>query len=141
MQLTEKQIDLIRESSARLEPSVPETANAFYEDLFRRAPELRPLFRDDLTGQGMRFMSAVSVIADNLDNTAELDALIGRLADGHAQFGIAPESYRAMEDALIATFTHALGDQFTPETEEAWRSAFRQVCDQMIERGGAAPGR
>ncbi|MDH3669248.1 MAG: globin domain-containing protein [Paracoccaceae bacterium] len=135
MIMTEKQIALIRESRDQLTPELEETSAAFYEDLFRRAPELRALFRDDLSGQGMRFMSAVSVIADNLDDPAQLDDHVSLLAEGHAQFGIEEPAYRAMEEALIHAFANALGDQFTSEVEHAWRSAFRQVSDQMRVRG------
>ena len=113
MRLTDKQIALIRESYASLAPTLGEASLNFYDNLFERAPHLRALFRDDLTGQGMRFMSAVRVIADNLEDADRLDEQVAKLAEGHAQFGIAEESYRAMEDALIRTFSGRLGDKFT----------------------------
>ena len=135
MHLTDTEIAIIRGSHKLLLPEVGRVSHEFYSDLFNRDPKLKPLFRDDIEGQGMRFMSAISVIVDNLDDPARLDEVVDRLADGHSQFGLRPAAYREMEEALIDTFAHALGEKFTNPVELAWRSAFRQVCERMIEKG------
>ena len=87
--------------------------------------------RGDMTDQGMRFMSAISVIVDNLDDPDTLDGEVALLAKGHANLGIRPEWYHVMEEALIDTFRYALGARFTNEMQLAWRSAFGQICEAM----------
>ena len=134
MELTDKQIEIIRESYQRLIPEVDRVSLEFYKDLFGREPKLKAMFRDDLEEQGMRFMSAIGVIVENLDDPTRLKEKVDLLSDGHAAFGIKPEAYRSMEEALVDTFAHALGEKFTNPVELAWRSAFRQICDAMIEK-------
>ena len=124
MNLSEKQIALIRDSHARLMNSEKPPGHEFYHILFNRVPPMRELFRDDIHGQGMRFMSAISVIVDNLDDLPGMEAEIEKLAAGHAHLPIRREWYLQMQDALIDTFAVALGERFTSETERAWRSAF-----------------
>ena len=106
----------------------------FYGDLFNRIPEARPLFRDDLEGQGMRFMSAIHVIVDNLENIDAMEAEIERLAQGHAALPIKPAWYLEMQEALIDMFKISLGAAFTNPMELAWRQAFTQICEKMIEK-------
>ena len=136
MQLTDAEIGHIRDSHQRLVNEASRIGMEFYADLFNRIPEARRLFRDDLEGQGMRFMSAIHVIVDNLDDIQAMDAEIEKLAEGHAALPIRPAWYREMQEALIDTFAAALGARFTNEMELAWRSAFSQICDRMIEIAG-----
>jgi nitric oxide dioxygenase len=71
MNLTSAQIGLIRDSFHLLEPDA-EIAEKFYDRLFEIAPELRALFRSDMTGQGMRFMRTLRVIVQDLDDPEAL---------------------------------------------------------------------
>lgn len=139
MHLSEAEIGHIRESMRWLEPEVERVAPKFYENLFRRAPALRPMFRDDLSGQGMRFMSAVRTIADHLEDPDGLSEYVSLLARGHAAFGISAPAYHAMEEALIDTFRAAMGARFIPEMQLAWRHAFRQIGKSMLEQSGSDP--
>ena len=134
MKLSPREIELIRESHARLLPEVKRVSEEFYLDLFSREPEIKALFRDDLAEQGMRFMSAIHVIVDNLDDMQAMDAEIEKLAAGHAALHIKPIWYRHMQEALIDTFAAALGERFTNEIELAWRSAFSQISERMAEK-------
>ncbi len=136
MDLTPKQVTLIRESYRRLVPEIDRVSGKFYPDLFRRAPHLRGLFREDLAEQGMKFMSAISVIIAHLDRPEALEARMDELGRGHAAYGISPADYRDMEEALIDTFAHALECRFNSEIEVAWRRAFSQVASRMREVAG-----
>jgi hemoglobin-like flavoprotein len=139
LKLSPREIELIRESHARLLPEAQRVSEEFYKDLFSREPEIKGLFREDLSEQGMRFMSAIHVIVDNLHDMEAMDAQIERLAAGHAALHIKPLWYRHMQEALIDTFAAALGERFTNEIELAWRSAFSQICDRMAEKAGQKP--
>ena len=134
MNLTDKQIELIRTSHSKIVDQASKLGEAFYSDLFSRAPETRSLFREDLEGQGMRFMSAIHLIVDHLDDLEAMDQEIDKLAAGHAALPIKSEWYRDMQEALIDTFAVALGASFTNEMELAWRAAFGQVCDRMVAK-------
>ena len=134
MKLTPEQLDLIRESLRWLRPEVDRVAGEFYEDLFRRDPKMRDMFRPDITGQGMKFMSAINVVVDNMDDPEALDREIDLLASGHAGLPIKEMDYHTMEEALIDTFRYAMGERFTRNIQLAWRSAFQQIAQAMREK-------
>lgn len=131
MQLTESQIATLKSSYQMLKPHLERVAPEFYQDLFRRDPSLRELFRENLDEQGMRFMSAIGVIIQNADNPERLEHEIGLIAKGHAAMKIRPEWYHTMQEALLDTFRYALGARFTDEIHLAWRNVFEQICERM----------
>ena len=98
------QIRLVRESLPSIrEHRVPVSMN-FYDNLFALAPELRELFRSDIAGQGMRFMTTLATIADLLDAPDELSDEIDDLAKAHAGLGVkaadfAPDGSRSHGNA------------------------------------------
>jgi hemoglobin-like flavoprotein len=99
---------------------------------------MKKLFRDDLAGQGMKFMSTLDVIVRKLDDEAALANRYKGLGQTHAAIGIKATDFLPMEEALMDTLRHALEDDFTPELESAWRKAYAIVSSNMIRRGGMA---
>ncbi|MEM7745209.1 MAG: globin domain-containing protein [Pseudomonadota bacterium] len=138
MQFTPEQIRTLRQSYAQILPELDRVADEFYADLFRRDPRIKSLFREDISAQGMKFMTVVGVIIDNLDDPERLDIEVGKLADGHAALGIRPEWYHTMQEALLDTFRYALGNRFTDEIHLAWRKIFEEICAKFDERRAAA---
>ncbi len=108
----------------------------FYENLFHREPELRAMFRADLSGQGMRFMSTLKTIVVALKDKEVLHSELKPLGEGHANLGVVAANFVPMGEALIDTFREILGREFTPEMENAWRKAYVEISKEMIERGG-----
>lgn len=135
MQLTDRQIELVQESFETLTNSVEHASLEMYERLFHRAPHLKSMFRDDLEGQGMKFMSTLGFIVDNLRDPKSFAARLDELGEGHAVLGVKSEHFDYMGDALMLTLATMLGDKFTPELESAWRQAYGAVADAVIEHG------
>ena len=132
------QIRLVRESLPSIrEHRVPVSMN-FYDNLFALAPELRALFRSDIAGQGMRFMTTLATIADLLEAPDELSDEIDDLAKAHAGLGVKAAHFAPMGAALMATLAETLGAEFTPELEAAWHAAYDHFAALMIARGGFA---
>ncbi len=140
MPLTASQLGNIRTSFDAIRHDFEPASTFFYEDLFGRAPELRALFRDDLAGQGMKFMSTLATIVDGLhrpEDLAEQYAELGRL---HGTLGVTARMFPPMGEALIATVRHTMGDRFSDEIADAWRSAYADMAKALIEQGGIPEG-
>ncbi len=135
MQLTDRQIELVQESFETLMNSAEHASSDMYERLFRRAPHLKPMFRDDLEGQGMKFMTTLGLIVEGLRDPESLTAKLDELGEGHAVLGVKTEHFDYMGDALMLTLAAMLGDRFTPELESAWRQAYGSVSAAVIEHG------
>jgi hemoglobin-like flavoprotein len=112
----------------------------FYIHLFTRAPELRSMFREDLSGQSMKFMSTLKTIVIALKDPDVLHTELKPLGEGHAILGVVAANFEPMGEALIDTFQEFLGPEFTPEMENAWRNAYLEISSEMIECGGISRG-
>jgi len=134
MPLTDDECQLVRSSlEAASTAELFAGSTRFYDALFARDPSLRAMFRDDLEGQGMRFMSTLKTIVNALDSEEELVAKMADLARMHQILGIQPAQFDTMGEALMETFTQLLGDAFTPELEAAWRKAYGRISQAMLQ--------
>lgn len=133
----DRQKRLVAESLVLVRARVLPASSQFYDNLFVLAPELRKLFRSDLAGQGMRFMTTLTVIAELLDDEAELARELDGLAQAHRGIGVRAEHFAAIGAALLVTLGETLGDAFTCEVQEAWRATYEAFAARMIERGGS----
>jgi len=140
MPLSDDQLTLIRQSFNVLRHEMKPSSTFFYEELFRRAPELRALFRDDLAGQGMKFLSTLAVIVDNLHQPETLAGRYSDLGGLHRTLGVSAAMFAPMGDALMATIRNALGETWTIEIEAAWQQAFGEMADELVARGGIPEG-
>ena len=140
MPLSDDQLTLIRQSFNALRQEMKPSSTFFYDDLFRRAPELRSLFRDDLAGQGMKFLSTLAVIVDNLHQPETLSERYSDLGSLHRTVGVSADRFAPMGEALLATIRNALGETRTIEIEAAWRQAFGEMAGELVARGNIPAG-
>ncbi|WP_338549477.1 globin domain-containing protein [Roseovarius phycicola] len=138
MPMSAADIELVQRSFAHVRAELETHSDVFYAALFERAPNLRDLFREDLEGQGMKFMTTLRFVVSNLGDHAAMDDKLGRLGEAHASLGVKAADFDPMEDALIDTIRNALQELFTPQVEAAWRSAYGEARDTMVRVGGIA---
>jgi hemoglobin-like flavoprotein len=141
--MTPSQIRLVRTSFNKIEPIATQIGEAFYNKLFHMAPETRSLFKGDMAHQHAKFMSVVNeLVSLHLrslislpvtllnDSEAAMPA-IHSLGARHAHWGIAPAHFDLMRKALMDTLGEVLGEEFTPQTREAWLAAFDLMASVM----------
>ncbi|MDI3335810.1 globin domain-containing protein [Defluviimonas aestuarii] len=135
MPISARQSAMIRESFALLRERLEPASIYFYEALFARDPSLRTMFRDDLAGQGMKFMTTLGMVIDNIENPDKLGDRFEELGKGHALMGVKAAHFAPMGEALIDTLRNELGEAFTAELEETWREAYAELSARVIRRG------
>ncbi len=135
MALSSEDIRLVRDSLPLIREHVEPASMLFYDNLFAVAPELRTLFRPDLAGQGMRFLSTLTTIADLLTDPEALAEELDDLAAAHASLGIRAADFTPMGSALLVTLGETLGPGFTVRLQQAWRAAYDHFAEEMIARG------
>ena len=136
MKLSESKIVLLRESFRLLQREEAAASERFYERLFEIAPEVRRMFPADMSEQGMKFMSTLGVILDSLDRPDALEPYLDNLAKGHAAYGVKPEHFYPMGQALIGTMRETLGEAFPNGADAAWMAAYDQLASEMVRRAG-----
>ena len=126
------QIDLVQQSFAKVAPIAPAAAKLFYGRLFEIAPEVRPLFKNDMDEQGRKLMMTLGVVVNGLKRLDEIVPVAQRLAIRHVDFGVEAEHYAPVGAALLWTLGRGLGDDFTPEVEQAWTAAYTTLAGVMV---------
>src|SRR2546421_7282259 len=76
----------------------------FYEDLFARHPEARPLFgRHSQDVQERMLAEALVAVMEHLDDAPWLEENLVQLGSKHAGYGVTGEMYDWVGESLIAT--------------------------------------
>ena len=132
MSLTEQKIDLVQSSFRQVAPIADQAAEMFYARLFEIAPEVRPMFKGDMAEQGKKLMAVLAAVVNGLRDLDRIVPVAERLAVGHLEYGVRPEHYRTVGEALLWTLGEAFGDDFTPDLHEAWGSAYTTLSSAMI---------
>lgn len=105
----------------------------FYAVLFVAHPELRELFPVSMAAQRDRLFGALGRIVSQVDNTDTLVPFVAQLGKDHRRFDVKPEHYPAVGEALIATLSHFLGEEWTPEVAADWTAAYGVLAQVMID--------
>lgn len=133
MSISPEQKRLVQDSFAKVEPIAEQAAEIFYATLFELDPNLRPLFKGNLQDQGRKLMATLKVAVKGLDDLNKLVPVLQNLAERHVDYGVKPEDYTPVGNALLYTLKVGLGDDFTPELRQAWIDTFRIVAKVMKE--------
>jgi hemoglobin-like flavoprotein len=136
MPITPDEKALLTTSLGRLQAEHDRFSTYFYDALFTHAPGLREMFRDDLSGQGMKFLTTLREVTLHIVQADGDTERLQELGSYHANLGVHADHFAPMENALVDTLRHTLGDEFTPELEAAWRKAYAEIAMVMIGTGG-----
>lgn len=130
--ITENHIKLVQESFTKVAPIADKAAELFYGRLFEIAPEVKPMFKTDLTDQGAKLMKTLALAVSSLTNLPALVPVVEDLAVRHIDYGVKDEHYAPVGEALIWTLEQGLGDAFTEECKEAWLAVYTLLSETMI---------
>jgi len=131
--VTRDQADLVQLTWRSVLPVGDTFAELFYGRLFALDPDLRRLFKDDIVEQGRNLTAMLSVATANLAKPERISVALRQLGKRHAAYGVRPEHFALVEDALLFALEHALIDVFTAEVKAAWRAAYALLRGMMLE--------
>lgn len=134
--MTPESISLVKDSWTKVKPISEQAAGLFYGRLFEVYPEVKPLFKGDMTEQGRKLMAMINTAVNALDKLEPMIPAIKDMGARHAGYGVADVDYDKVADALLWTLGQGLGDDFTPEVKEAWTQAYTALATTMV--AGAA---
>ncbi|OLP56060.1 hemin receptor [Rhizobium rhizosphaerae] len=130
--MTPTDIDLVQSSFAKVVPIKEAAAELFYGRLFEIAPEVKPLSKGDMKEQGRKLMMTLGVVVNGLKDLPSIVPAAEALAVKHNGYGVKPEHYQVVGDALLWTLEQGLGPDFTPQTKSAWATAYGTLSGVMI---------
>lgn len=129
--MTPQQTQLVQSTWALVEPIADQAAALFYRRLFELDPELRPLFKGDMTAQGRKLMQMITTAVRGLGNLGALISAVEDLGRRHVGYGVRQRDYDTVGAALLWTLEQGLGPHFTPEVKEAWAETYGTLATTM----------
>jgi len=134
------QEQLIRDSFAVIYEMPEAIAMLFYGRLFDLDPSLRRLFKIDMHVQSKKLMDTLMAVVDSLDRFDQLRPALRELGRKHAlEYGVKPEYYGTLREALLWAFAQALQHEFYPETKAAWKMVLEDISREMLAGATALP--
>ena len=139
MMLAADDIDVLRATLQQVSSMQAEAAAMFYDRLFELDPAARRLFLGDMGAQGAKMMSMLGAIVARLHELDALVPMVQDLARRHVAYGVRPEHYQVLGQALLWMLSTALGARFTPEVAQAWARAYEALSAVMLQAAYGAP--
>ena len=131
--MNNKEIQLIRNSWNEVIKMADVAGPLFYKRLFEIAPEVEPLFpTGDRTPQYKKLFKMLSYVVEKLDSLDEILNVVSNLAKQHLAYGVKEDHYRYVGEALLWTLERGLGENWTPNTKDAWIKCYGLLSEAMI---------
>lgn len=110
----------------------------FYENLFARRPDFKPLFgRVQVDDQESKLHKALMLATQNLRKPDKVLSHFQALGQRHQQeYHVQADYYAVFVEVLHETLGEVAGDKWTPELSAAWKTALARLADIMQSSGG-----
>ncbi|MES2338937.1 MAG: globin domain-containing protein [Pseudomonadota bacterium] len=130
-------IERVRDSFVHVLFDPDRASRLFYDRLFELAPATRDLFTHDIAVQGRVLIESIATIVTGLARFDAMRPTLAALAIRHAGYGVTPDHYPIVGQALLDMMERVCGD-FDMDTRKAWADAYTLISDAMI--AAAYPG-
>ncbi len=131
--------DHILSSFELISPRLTDLMERFYTRLFEHAPQVRPLFPQDLTRQKTHLAAAVGLVVKNVDDLTALERPLQEMGARHVRYGAQPAHYGVVRDQMLAAMADIAGPAWTIQFQRAWTEALDSVAAAMLRGAQAAP--
>ena len=124
---------LLRESFGLVIDRQPQLVHRFYEILFERYPQVRPLFgvRSSQGKQEEMLGAALVAVLDHVEDASWLESTLKQMGAKHVDYGVTKEMYGWVGESLLATLAEVAGTDWTPALAAAWTEAFGAISGLM----------
>ena len=133
--LSARELDRLRDSYGEIARDPTAAGLLFYEHLFRIDPGTKDLFVASVDEMAPRIMNTLGLLVAHIQSGDGLDDILGDLALRHVAYGVKPEHYQSVGQALLETISERLAPEMDSELEDIWRKTYRDVSNRMIELG------
>ena len=106
-------------------------SDRFYEKVFKAAPQVRGLFKNNMKAQGRLVMHMIAGIVYTLSRPEHLKMGLASLGKSHEKYGVKPEYYPVVLECLMKTIEEEMGEDYSEEIGNAWRTGLGLVIDMM----------
>lgn len=131
--MTPDSIEKVQSTWATVAPAAEQVAELFYGRLFELEPRYRELFTGDMKSQGRKLTTMLNTAVNSLTRLDTILPAVSALGRRHVDYGVRPNDYAVVGEALLWTLEQGLGDGFTPEVKDAWTETYGALSGVMIQ--------
>lgn len=133
-------VPLLRSSFELVLARSPNLTTRFYEILFEKYPQVKPLFgkRRAQEQQATMLASALVAVVDHLEDAPWLTEQLGALGAKHVEYGVTDDMYPFVGDALLSTLAEVAGADWSDELHTQWAAAYGAIVDLALKGAHAA---
>jgi hemoglobin-like flavoprotein len=125
------QVYILEQSFNRILPQKQAFAQAFYDRLFERFPQVKPLFmHTDMKLQQNKLLAALALVVSNLRHPEKLAEPLKELGQRHESYHVRPEHYAMVGTILVETLAR-FDPAWSMELQTAWIGAYQTIVEQM----------
>lgn len=129
--------ELIRESLGVVVEREEAITPRFYERLFARYPQVRPLFgKNAPDAQAKMLQEAIVAVVDHLEEPEWLAETLGNMGMEHVDYGVTAEMYPWVAECLLDTLADIAAEEWSDDYRLAWEEALGAIAGLML--AGAA---
>jgi len=126
-------VDTLEASYTLLEPNLQQVVYNFYDELFSRYPEVKPMFANtNRATQAKKLVASLQLVAQNLRNVDTLAEALTELGKRHQGYGAEAAHYQAVNETLIDVMKAAAGKAWTQKVNQAWTQALNVITEVML---------
>ncbi|MDH5671645.1 MAG: globin domain-containing protein [Myxococcales bacterium] len=126
-------VDVLRSSFELVVETAPDLTSRFYEILFERYPQARPMFhRRPREQQAKMLTEALVAVVDHLEDAPWLSETLGAMGAKHLEYEVTDEMYGWVGESLLATLAEVAGEAWTDEVAQAWTDAYGAISSLML---------
>ncbi len=131
--MTPRQIMLVQATFEQSRTRSRVIGERFYRRLFCRFPEMRKLFKGDISEQAGKLMGMVAALVESLDRPNEVAEMLYELGVRHQAYGVRAEHYRIAGRIFIWALKPADDQSFPREVKQAWMAFYQMLVELMGE--------
>lgn len=133
-------VELLESSFILVTEREPNLAKHFYDRLFERYPQSKPLFgNDSRLNQERMLTDALVAVLEHLEDATWLEETLGDLGKKHQEYKVTAEMYNWVGECLLDTIIDIAGDDWTSDHQLAWTDAYAAITSLMLKGYSSAP--
>lgn len=131
---TELDIETLERSFKEISPKGELLVNRFYEELFNRYPDVKPLFNStSMEEQHKKLLAALNLVISNVGNPQALKDTLADLGQRHRGYGVKQEHYAAVKATLLDVMREVAGPSWNDASYKAWNAGLQFVASSMMQ--------
>lgn len=131
--LSRRTVELLESSFAVIAARGSDFAARFYRELFARHPAVQPLFaRVSMRHQQQHLLAALTMVIDHLRSPDAVAPAVAALGQRHVGYRVQASHYVAVTHVALDVIRETLGEQWTPDVDEAWHRGLDAVSAVML---------